>query len=98
MADETTTRPTINSWAISVLQSRTMWFNAASLAIAILALTEVAALVPVRFLPLQAAIVAAVNLWLRTVTTRPVAFVGPGETAIVQLPKIDPPAPKAVTD
>jgi hypothetical protein len=88
----------INSWAISVLSSRTVWWNAANLLLAILSLSEVAAIIPARYLPVQAMVVAIVNLWLRTVTTRPVAFIQPGETKVIQLPKIDPPAPPTITD
>lgn len=91
-------RAYINSWAISVLSSRTMWWNAANFLIAALSLTEVTTLIPPRFLSLQLAVVAMVNLWLRTTTTRPVAFVAPGATKVIQLPKIDPPAPPLVTD
>lgn len=88
----------IHAWAISVLASRTMWWNAANFLIAALSMTEVVTLIPPRFLPLQAAVVALVNLWLRTTTTRPVAFIAPGTTAIVALPKLDPPAPPPVGD
>jgi hypothetical protein len=88
----------IHAWAISVLASRTMWWNAANFLIAALSLSDVTALIPVRLLPLQVAIVALVNLWLRTTTTRPVAFIAPGTTKVIAVPKIDPPAPPVVGD
>jgi len=91
-------RAYINAWAISVLSSRTMWWNAANLFVAVLSLTEVLALIPLRFVPLQVAVVAMVNLALRMRTTRPVAFVAPGNTLVIQVPKIDPPAPPLVGD
>lgn len=91
-------RAYINAWAISVLSSRTIWWNAANGLIAVLALAEVTAIVPVRFLPIQVAVVSIVNLYLRTTTTRPVAFVPLGETKVIQLPKIDPPAPPVIGD
>jgi len=88
----------VRYWAVSVLSSRTMWFNAASLLIAALSLTEIAVLIPERFLPLQAAVTAAVNMWLRTSTVRPVAMIMPGNTKAVDVPKIDPPAPSTPMD
>lgn len=85
--------PHVTYWAISVLSSRTMWWNAANFLIAALSLTDVVAVIPPRFLSLQLAIVATVNLWLRTTTTRPVAFIAPGSTTPVAVPKIVPPMP-----
>jgi len=91
-------QPTVTYWAVSVFSSRTMWFNAANLVLAALSLTEVATLIPPRFLPLQLAAVAFINMWLRQATVRPVALIAPGETKAVAVPKIDPPAPPGVTD
>lgn len=96
MTDET--RPTVTYWAISLFSSRTFWWNAANGVLAVLSLTEVTTLIPARFLSLQVAIVAAVNLYLRTVTVRPVAIIAPGTTTPIAVPKIDPPAPPLVTD
>jgi hypothetical protein len=90
--------PTVTYWAISVLSSRTNWFNAASLFVAVLSLTDVLVLIPARFLPLQAACVAIVNLWLRTITVRPVALIAPGTTKAVDVAKLSPPDPPVVTD
>ena len=39
-----------------------------------------------------------VNLYLRTTTTRPVAFIPLGATNVVAVPKIDPPVPPLVGD
>ncbi len=90
--------PTVTYWAISVLSSRTVWFNSANFLVAALSLTEVVTLIPPRFLSLQAAVVALINVYLRTVTTRPVALIAPGETKPVAVPKIAPPDPPVVSD
>jgi hypothetical protein len=92
------TPQTVTYWAVSVFSSRTMWFNAANLLLAALSLTEVATLIPARFLPLQLAAVAVINMWLRQATVRPVALIAPGETAPVLVRKVGPPDPPAVTD
>jgi hypothetical protein len=93
-----TTPETRTYFAISILSSRTFWFNAVSLFLAVLQLTEIVTLIPPRFLPLQLAIVAIGNMWLRTVTVRPAAFIAPGTTVGIQVAKIDPPPPAALTD
>jgi len=90
--------PHVAYWAVSVFSSRTMWFNMANLVLAALSLTEITTLIPPRFLPLQLAVVAMINLWLRTVTVRPVALIAPGTTQAVLVPKLGPPDPPAVTD
>ena len=93
-----TPAPVVQYWAISVLSSRTVWFNAANLFVAMASLTEVITLIPVRYMPLQAAIVAVVNVWLRTITVRPVALSAPGTTKAVDVAKLSPPAPPVVSD
>jgi hypothetical protein len=85
-------------YAISLLSSRTFWFNAATLVLAALQLTEVVTLIPPRFLPLQLAIVAVGNVWLRTLTVRPAAFIAPGTTTPVAVVKMDAGAPAALKD
>ena len=90
--------PVVTYWAISVFSSRTFWWNAANGILAVLSLTEVTTLIPPRWLSLQVAVVAAVNLYLRTVTVRPAVFIAPGTTAPVDVPRIDPPPPPLVTD
>lgn len=53
--------------------SKTMIFNALSLIILILSLPEVAQIIPTSVIPYEAAIVAVVNMILRTYTTMPLA-------------------------
>jgi len=82
---------TVKYWSISVLSSRTMWFNAANFLVAVLSLTEVVTLIPPRYMPVQAAVVAIGNMWLRTLTVRPTAFTLPGTTTAVAVPRLTPP-------
>lgn len=89
---------TVTYWAISVFNSRTFWLNTAAALVAILSAAEVVTIIPLRFMPLVAAIVAVANLYLRAVTVRPVAFIAPGETKAVVVAKLTPPAPPVVTD
>jgi hypothetical protein len=88
----------VRYWAISVLSSRTVWFNAANFLVAALSLSEVVTLIPPRFLSLQAAIVALINVYLRTVTMRPVAFSAPGSVTPVEVQRLGPPPPPIVSD
>ena len=73
----------VTYFAISLFSSRTFWFNAANLLLASLSLTEVVTLIPLRFMPLQAAVVAMVNMWLRSITVRPAVLIPPGATVAV---------------
>lgn len=98
MTDPIRPPPTVQYWAVSMFSSRTMWFNAANFVIAALSITEVATLIPSRFLSVQLAVVALINLWLRTVTVRPVALIPPGDTVPVPVAKVGPPPPPVVTD
>lgn len=84
--------------AISVLSSRMMWVNGLALLVAVIVLPEVGSLVPERFVPIYSALLAIANLVLRFLTVRPVAMIARGEVSVVEIPKIDPPAPPAVTD
>jgi len=84
--------------AVSILNSRTFYVNALALLVAIIVLPEVGSLVPERFVPIYSALLAISNIVLRVVTVRPVALIKPGAVKIVEIPKIDPPAPPAVTD
>jgi len=90
--------PSVTYWAISVLSSRTVWFNAAAFVVALLSATDVLTIVPPAKLPLVSAIVAALNVYLRTVTVRPVAFIAAGTSAPVPVQRIDPPPPGLVRD
>ena len=88
----------VTYFAISILSSRTFWFNAANLFVASLSLTEVTTIVPLRYMPLQAAVVAVVNMWLRTITVRPTALIAPGRTQATLVDRIGPPDPPKVGD
>lgn len=94
-----TPEPQVTYWAISILSSRTFWVNTAAFVLAALSLSDVTAVIPSRFLPLEGAAVALLNLYLRTTTVRPVAFIAPGTTLPIQVPKIDAaPAAPGVRD
>ena len=98
MTELTRPPPVVTYWAISLFSSRTFWWNFANAIVALLSLTEVTTLIPPRYLSLQVAVVASVNLYFRTVTVRPVALIAPGSTVPVAVAKIDPPAPPVVGD
>jgi hypothetical protein len=90
--------PTVTYFAVSLFSSRTFWVNAAALFVAATSLTEVVTIIPLQWMPLFSALVAIVNVALRLVTVRPVAFIAPGDTKPIQVPRIDPPPPPLVTD
>jgi len=90
--------PTVTYFAISIFSSRTFWLNVATFLVAALSLTEVATLIPTQYVSLSVATVAMLNLWLRTFTVRPVAFIAPGATKAVTVDKLSPPAPPLITD
>jgi len=92
------TPPTVTYYAVSLFSSRTFWLNAVALFVAVTSLTEVVTLVPLRFMPLYSATVAIANMVARFVTVRPVALIAPGDTKPIQVAKIGPPPPPAVTD
>jgi len=99
MADATTPpRQQVTYFAISILSSRTFWFNAANFLVAALSLTEVTTIIPQRFMSLQAMIVALINLWLRLSTVRPAAFIAPGTAAPTVVDRIGPPPPAKMGD
>lgn len=81
-------------FAMSVLNSRTMWLNVIPIVVGILSMTDVVALIPSHYMPMYTMIVAALNMILRTQTVRPVAFSSPGSVTPVQVAKLTPPAPK----
>ncbi len=83
----------VTYWAISVLSSRTIWVNTAAFLVAALSATDVLTIIPSRHLPIVTALVAMLNLYLRTVTVRPVAFIAAGTTSPVAVDKlVTPPA------
>ena len=88
----------VNAWAISILTSRTFQLNAVAVVVAVLSLSEFVQLIPARLMPLYSLLMGIINIFLRTQTTRPVAFIKPGATKVVEIPKIDPPAPGMATD
>lgn len=93
--------PVVTYWAISFANSKTFQANSLFVLAAlapILALPDVVALVPPRFMLIFVAVVAVVNMYLRTQTVRPVALIPPGETKAVAVLKLSPPAPPVVTD
>lgn len=99
----------VNYWGISIFDSRTFWFNAINLIVAAgppvadailaaLSLPEVVAMIPAKYMPLQAAVVAVGNVWLRMKTVRPAVYMDRGETKPVLVPRLGPPDPTKVTD
>ena len=89
---------TVQYFAISLFASRTFWFNLANLVVAALSMNEITTLIPPRYLPLQAAVVALVNMALRLGTVRPAAMIMPGSTTPVEVKRIGPPPPATPTD
>lgn len=81
---------TVTYWATSILISRTAWFSALTTLVGILALPEVMALIPLRFMPALLALTGVITFVLRVLTVRPVAFIPAGWTAPVEVPKIEP--------
>lgn len=96
MAEEST--PKVTYWAISVLNSKTAWMAVLTIITGLLALPEVVAIVPLRFLPIITMIVGVANFCLRLVTERPVAFIAPGTSKPVEVEKIAPPPPPTLAD
>jgi hypothetical protein len=92
------TPATVEYFGISIFSSRIFWLNLVALVVAVLSATDVAAIIPARFLPLASAVIAAGNIGLRLVTVRPAVLIAPGTTAPVSVPKLTPPAPPLVTD
>jgi len=91
-------RPTVRYWAVSVANSRTAWVAVGTVVVGVLALPDVVAVIPLRYLPAVTAVIGAVNFVLRLATVRPVAFIAPGATVPVDVPKVGPPDPPVVGD
>jgi hypothetical protein len=85
--------PTVTYWAISLWNSRTFRTNAVLIAVALVPLldTDLLVLIPPRYLVLYGILVKAINIYLRTITQRPVALIPLGETQPVEVDKIDTP-------
>lgn len=90
-------KQTVSYYAISLFSSRTVWVAVGTVVVGILALPDVVAIIPLRYLPIVTAIIGAVNFVLRLVTVRPVVFAAPGTITPVAVPRLDPPVPM-VTD
>lgn len=96
---------TVTYYGVSLFTSRTFIVNLLAFAVAIgpellayLSSSEVKVLIPARYMPLYGAAVAGLNIFLRTRTVRPVAFIKPGDTQPVQVVRIGPPPPEKITD
>ncbi len=92
------TEPTVTYFAVSIFSSRTFWLNALAVIIASLSAADVITIIPLRFLPLAAALVAVANIILRALTVRPVALIAPGTSAPVVVSKLKPASTSAITD
>lgn len=93
--------PTVTYWAISILNSRTFRVNAFLLFVTIVPLLadpDLLTLIAPRYLVLYAVAVKVLNIYLRTITQRPVAFIPAGDTAPVAVAKVGPPDPPAMGD
>ena len=88
----------VNYWAVSIFSTRTFWVNAITFLAAASSMTEFTSVIPEKHLPKLFAVVALGNLWLRMNTVRPVAFIKPGKTKAVLVPRIDPPTPAKLGD
>lgn len=89
---------TVTYFAVSILSSRTAQFATLTFLVGILSLPEVLALVPLKYMPLLLAAVGIINLGLRKLTVRPVAFIAPGDVQRTTVAKVGPPDPPASTD
>ena len=90
---------TVTYFAISILNSRTFRINTFLLfatVVPLLADPGLLTYIPPQYLVLYAAAVKVLNIYLRTITQRPVALIPPGDTVAVQVLKVNPPTP--VTD
>lgn len=88
----------VTYFAISLFSSRTFWLNAADLVVNLLSATAIVTIIPARWTPIAGALVAGLNILLRTQTVRPVALIAPGTTQPVLVRKVGPPDPPLVTD
>jgi len=88
----------VRYWAVSVLNSRTAWVAVGTVLVGLLAVPEVVAVIPLRFVPIITALIGAVNFVLRLNTVRPVSFIAPGTSAPIEVARVGPPDPPVITD
>ena len=93
-----TREPQVTYWSISIFNSRTFWMNAVAFVVAVLSLSEIVTIIPATWMGTYTAILAILNIILRTQTVRPASFIAPGTAQPVQVDRIAPPKPPAVTD
>jgi hypothetical protein len=74
--------------AKSMVISRTMIVNAIAFIVALLAEPTYVAVLPPVLLPVIAIVLPPLNLYLRTIAVRPVAFIKPGDTKPVPVEKL----------
>src|SRR6476660_4867226 len=85
-------------FAVSILSSRTFWVNLGTFVFAVLSAEDIVTVLPRAALPYVPALLALINIWLRYVTVRPVAFIAPGNTLPILVPKLDVPVTATLTD
>jgi len=81
-------KTTVEYHAESLFVSKTFWAGVGVFVIGILSLPEVLALIPMRYLPAFTSVVGVIMIALRKMTTRPAAFIMPGETIPVVVDKL----------
>jgi hypothetical protein len=74
--------------AKSVFVSRTFWINTITLVVAVLSATDVVPIIPRAVVPFTTALVAAANIFLRTLAVRPVAWIAPAATAPILVARL----------
>jgi hypothetical protein len=90
--------PTVHYFAISILSSRTFWINMVALFVDVCSATAVVVLVPLKYMPVYSAVLAVINIVMRTQTTRPVALIAPGTVKPVAVERLGSPPIPLVTD
>lgn len=88
MSDIITSRTLV--LATSLFSSKTFWINFLTLVAAIGSATEITSFViPPKYLPLCMAVVAAINIFLRMITTQPVsATIMPGSVTLKAIDQV----------
>jgi hypothetical protein len=81
-------RKQVTYFAKSIFVSKAFLFNALMGILGILAIPEVLALIPARYMPHILAFTATGNVIIRRFTVRPATFILPGETQPVLVDKV----------